>query len=294
MEQISKWQENFLPLAVKDLPNMTDEQVQNIVRMNNLFCGAHVIINMGTVCKESLKEYENIAATNLPAVVRGFNKGGAGGRTFGILYEISKALTKTHNYMKAGAVHYWSAYLEEHNLKNHFISFKGERINVIFVMGAAAYFHRHHVLDFIEKHSVQENSLLDAIRDLEISLIQATCRALGILGKLVTGPLFRLISERDHIFKLNDTWQQVYNNLKDLCKDARPLMEEKDIVPGGKVVKDELYTELFKETNDAELDSLCESCLRMLCCAISILIHRQLADQMTGGVYYQPSQEILI
>ena len=72
--------------------------------------------------------------------------------------------------------------------------------------------------------------------------------------KLITGPLFRLIEDDSfHIFQLNDVWNEVIKELEELSKDAQPLLNEYVVVPGGITVKDEVYNELFKETNDEEI-----------------------------------------
>ena len=101
---------------------------------------------------------------------------------------------------------------------------------------------------------------------------------MGIFGKLITGPLFRIIEDKSfHIFQPNDVWNEVVKNIE-LSKDSKPLLGKEIEVPGCLVVKDEVYTELFKETGDPELDSLTEHCLRIVCCVGAILLHYQLED----------------
>ena len=88
-------------------------------------------------------------------------------------------------------------------------------------------------------------------------------------------------------------WNEVVKNIEELSKDSKPLLGEEMVVPGGIVVKDEVYTELFKETGDPELDSLTEHCLRILCCSGAILLHHQLKDQLPGGKCYSPAPDIM-
>ena len=95
---------------------------------------------------------------------------------------------------------------------------------------------------------------------------------MGIIGKFLTGPLFRLIEdESTHIFDLNSVWNEVIVTLEDLSKDAKPLLKQQEIVPGGIVTKDEIYEELFKDT-DSETESLTEQCLRLQVCSSAILL----------------------
>ena len=80
--------------------------------------------------------------------------------------------------------------------KNHFVSLHGERINVLFVQGAAAYYHRKHVSNYLDECSSQQNKLLSSIAAVDVKLYQACFRALGIFGKLITSPLFRIIEDK--------------------------------------------------------------------------------------------------
>ena len=190
-------------------------------------------------------------------------------RSCQLLWELSKAFTQAHDYLKAGAVQYFDAYLNNLSEKNHFVSLHRERINIIFVQGGAAYYHRKHVSEYLEECSIQQNKLLSSVTDIEVKLYQACFRALGIFGKLITGPLFRLIEDDSfHVFQLNDVW----NEMEELSKDVQPLLNEYVVVQGGITVKDEVYNELFKETNDEEIDSVTEHCLRILSCSAAILL----------------------
>ena len=211
------------------------------------------------------------------------------------MWELSKAFTQAHDYRKAGAVQYFDAYFNNLSEKNHSVSLHGERINITFVQGGAAYYHRKHVSEYLEKCSIRQNKLLSSVPDIEVKLYQACFQALGIFGKLITGPLFRLIEDDSfHIFQLNDVWNEVIKEMEELSKDAQPLLNEYVLVPGGITVKDKVYNELFKETNDEEIDSVTEHCLRILSCSAAILLRRQLEDQLPGGKFYNPLAEIFM
>ena len=88
-------------------------------------------------------------------------------------------------------------------------------------------------------------------------------------------------------------WNEVVKQMEEFSKDSKPLLREEVVVPGGITVKDDIYDELFKETNDDELDSLTENCLRILCCSGAILLRHQLEDQLPGGKYFSPSPEVM-
>ena len=145
-EQLKLYRASFLPKVLPQFHQLSADELGHVVRMNQLFCGMHAIIGMANVCKEALKEFEHVAASEL--VTSGFQKGNA--RCFDILMELSKAFTTSHRYQKGGVTDYWESYLSQNQLSNHIISFRGERINVLYVIAAAAYYHREHILEFLE------------------------------------------------------------------------------------------------------------------------------------------------
>ena len=250
----------------------------------------HAIHGMGTVCKDAVKEFENLAASQI--TTHGFNKQNA--RSYDILYEISKALTTGHGYEKGGVVHLFEPYLHNRGLKNKLVSFKGERINILFVIAGAAYYHRNDITDFLQYHCIQTNKLLTALQDVMEVLFQACFRALGIIGKLITGPLLRLVEEHGtHIFSLNNVWEHMITKLNEFSGNAEPLLEGAEVVVNGKVTKDEIYEELLKETGNKVLDEFTEECLRLLCCSCSILLKQQRQDQLPDGKYYSLSEKVV-
>ena len=73
----------------------------------------------------------------------------------------------------------------------------------------------------------------------------------------------------------------------------QPLFLDGEILLSDvQVTKDEFFNELFRSTNNLDLDILTQECLKMICCCLVVIV-RELEDQLPGGKYYQPSQELL-
>ena len=139
-----------------------------------------------------------------------------------------------------------------------------------------------------------ENFLQTSVlADIETKLFLASFRALGIINKLVTGPVYRKIEEEGHIFELNQMWLELKILFERCAKDASPLMDGEVLLSSVQISKDEIYQELFKETNDVELDTLTQECLEIICCSCAVVIVRQLGDQLPGGKFYQPTAEVM-
>ncbi len=285
-EQLSQYRTSFLPAIIENYHELSGEELLMIVHMNHLYCGLHVIIGLGTISKEALKEFENITNSSVEPL-----KPQQQSRVSSLLWEISKAFAAGHSYMKAGVVDSFEAYLSDLGLKNHIVSFRGERINIIFYLAAVVYYHRNHIGGFLDTYGSEGSKLLSSIRDIQKPAVLASIRGLGIFGMLVTSPLMRLIeSEKGHIFELNKTWEHVVTKLDQLSLDARPLLEGIEFVLGGTVTKNAIYHELFQSE---ETDELTLDFLRLLCSSSAVLLRRQLDEQLPGGKFYSPSAEIL-
>ena len=68
--------------------------------------------------------------------------------------------------------------------------FIGNCFNILFYNGAGCYYVFDHLKEFFDVVK-GENKLLSAVfHDLQVSYFKAGCRALGLIDKFVTGPLW--------------------------------------------------------------------------------------------------------
>jgi E1A/CREB-binding protein len=77
-------------------------------------------------------------------------------------------------------------------------------------------YHRNHIKEFIEVYFNKEdiNRLVSSVYNyVNNPVYLAGCRALGIIDKLLTGPLWRIIENEEHILDLNDTWLVFKNSI---------------------------------------------------------------------------------
>ena len=280
--------ENHLALIKDNLEDLTAEEMEKLAHMNNLFCSVHVIANCGTTAKTALKDFEETCELQNNCTMKGT------ARTYDFLYALSKALTFGHNYMKAGVALNWKAFLEEENVTNQVMSLKGERINILFLLGGAAYYHKDHLITFLNEKVLQKNKLLTALMDIENKVVLSACRALGIIGQLITDPLFRIISDTEHIFDLNELWEDLLSYLEAYSGDPSPLLDGKAPSCTEAHVKstNPKHDKLFAAC-EGDVQRLTEMCLKMICVNMAVLIKRQLQDQLPGGQFHKPHPDIL-
>lgn len=278
VDQLTKWREVVLPLAAENAENLSETERAKLVDINHVFCGLHVVHNMGVQAEAAMKEWLSLIL--LTDSHGGFHTSNS--RVYDMLFEISKLCSYTHGDQRNGRASHWRAYLQKLKKSNHIISFLHHRFNVYFVLGGAVYFHRSHLLEFLQKNMKSDNFLLKSVlEDIGKKVYLAGFRALGMFNKLISGPLWRVIEQVDHIFTLNSTWLNLKNVLDDLSRDASPFFKAETLLPETELSKDEVFDELFADSGDVELDALTQECLEIMCCC-AVLVNRQLEDQLPG------------
>ena len=289
VQQLMKWRNDVLPEVIQNYQQLPDEDKEKMARINHVFCGPHVIHNLGVAAEAAVKQWVQIAA--LCNVHSGFITKNS--RVYDMLYEISKLCTVAHGDQRSGQALQWTAFLKELGRENQLISFLHHRFNVFFVLGGAVYFHRFDLKNFLSTLD-SSNFLQQSINaDIDKKVYVSGFRALGIFNKLITGPLFRLVEQDGHIFALNNVWLSLKELLERCSQDASVLMKGESVLPGSELKKDVVFEELFKDTNDTEMDNLTLECLEIICCSCLVLIERQLKDQLPGGKYHQPSPDVM-
>ena len=290
--QFQAWRKDIIPFIVDNYEQLPLEEQTKISRMHHVFCGLHVVHNLGIYAENALKKWEPIAE-EINADHGGF-KSSNNSRTYSLLYELSKLTSYTHGDQRNGKADEWRAFLKKREIKSYMVSFLHHRFNIIFVLGGAVYYHRQELKEFV--NSLEgDNFLHSSIRkDIDYPIyLAAAARALGIFNKLVSGPLSRCIEEAGHIFALNSMWHNVSMFLDEVHHDALSLINENTPFEEKYITKDSIYTELFRDTEDLTFDALTQECLEIICCTCSLMVHSQLKDQLPCGKYHNPSTDVL-
>ena len=231
--QFQNFRQDLFTKHLPEFDKLTEDEQRKVTKLHGMFCSLHALHNMGTAAAKALKVYEDIVLPEDEKITEySFNKGNS--RTFDLIFEISQSLTISGS-QRFGRFADWDAFLGEHGLKNELVSFLRHRFNVLFVNGASVFYHRQHILDFLSM--TEPNRLVRCILDsMHSPVCIAGVRALGIIAKLVTQPLWRVI-ERDniHIFDLNPYWSHLQTMLKKYTSDATELLQQKCMFPEFKM-----------------------------------------------------------
>ena len=173
-----------------------------------------------------------------------------------------------------------------------FIPFKGNRFNVLFYNGGILYFLYNHLKHFFESVK-DENKLLKAVHsDLQIKSYLCGCRALGLINKFVTGPLWRLLESGIHILDMNKHYEKMSSLFFDLSVDAKESMLGNVIYfENVEISKDDVYNSRILPSNI--LNESTKQCLEIIFGSLCIITRRLLDDHLEDGKYSNPSQQLV-
>ncbi len=143
------------------------------------------------------------------------------------------------------------------------------------------------MVKFIESvHGGQANRLLKAVlADLREPLYITGCRALGLLDKLVTGPLWRKLRESSiSVLEMGSVYSEMKAKFDSWSADAHALIEGSAVLEHANSVHvGDVWNSLI-ESNAT--DTTTQELLQLLCGAFSITTQRLLLDHLPGGKYH--------
>ncbi|XP_072049567.1 LOW QUALITY PROTEIN: uncharacterized protein [Amphiura filiformis] len=283
--QLKVFRETLLPSAVANWETLSTASKESIADMGNYFCKMHLFVNFATEADKVLKINEaDVVAAGKNQFAFGTESGAAR-----LVRTAAKALT-TRGCDMSGMGANWLTYLEELNLKNHLISYRANRFNVLFYSAAATYYHRHHIYDFISSLP-DPNNLLKAVHyDIQQKIYLAQIRALGVIDKVITGPFWRLVEKTPNVLELNKPLNDMLQKLKSWAINATPLLEQEPLFSNIDIHKDEVYDALFTESDDTDFTTYTQVALEMILTGMVLILERQAKDQLEGGKYFNPSE----
>ena len=205
-EMLAAYRTKVLPSVIDEWSDLNEMEQQSMSQMYHFFCGMHIVVNMAEHASESLKLFENAASDSEP------QEGEAG--TIRLIRTACKAFEKRGDE-KSGYPLQFTTYLKKQGVEaNPLIHFRGNRFNVVFANGGCVYYLREHMINFLTKSWGTPNRLLKAVlEDASNNLYMAGCKALGLIDKFITGPLWRILESDIHILDLSDCYTNLLSFL---------------------------------------------------------------------------------
>ena len=174
--------------------------------------------------------------------------------TFRLLRTAACKAFEEYGSDEAGVSSHFDVFLKGKDEEVNLASWRGNKINIAFYNATALYYHKEHLIEFLSKWP-QANKLLKSFEvDVKVPVYLAGVRALGIVDKIITGPLWRLLESDIGILAMGPHYHKLHDQkcLQRWMGDACPLI-------GGEVVFPEelapvhcghLHECIFREHDD--------------------------------------------
>ena len=197
-ELLLDYRAEVLPNVIEGWESLSDDAQQSMLRMNNFFCGMHLIVGFATQAVKALAEWEKeffqgrkVGANTVPGVYE---------KKESLVQRLIRTATSTfekHGNEQAGAVASFQAYLAKEDMHLDLHDLRGNREYILFYNAAGIYAVHECMLFFLLEVQGETNLLLRAVSaDLSVPELVAGARALALLCKLVITPLWRVLEDR--------------------------------------------------------------------------------------------------
>ena len=289
---LEDYRSEVLPQVVKGWSDLPEEQRTQLSLRNNFFCGLHLLVGMAETAAASIGEWENIhfeeLAVGAAALPGHWQKSEVG--TVWLIRTACKAFQR-YGSGQAGVYLPFSTFLVSKGIHhNPLITFRGNRFNVLFHNAGALYYIAPLAMEFLEAWGAVNQLLRAVIADLKVPQYIAGCRALGLVSKCVTGPLWRLLESPDvSILDMSHWYQHMLDMFEVWSNDGSQVVTGKAVlfseVP---IKKDSIWEALTKSCDN---DVLCREILQLIFSSLDVLCRRLLADHLEGDLA-QPTAKL--
>ena len=162
---------------------------------------------------------------------------------------------------------------------------------MLFYNGGILYYLYDNLLHFFDVVK-EDNKLLKAVHsDLQIQSYLFGCRALGLISKFVTGPLWRLPEFGIHILDFNKHYQKMCSLFFYLSGHASEFMLDNAIFfENIEISKDDIYNSLLLLSDIP--DEPTKHCLEIIFGNLCIVTRRMLNDHLKDGKCANPCEQL--
>ena len=285
---LEEYRKDILPDITENWPQMSELERDQLTSMNNFFCGLHYLVGLADTAVEVLKKWEMQSSSSVNAHLDS---------SCGTERLVRTACKAFHHRgsQQAGSSLLFRTYLKKEGIaKIPLAQFVGNRFNILFYDAAGVYYLRNHMQHFIESvHGVEANRLLQAVlSDLKSQLYVSGCRALGLIDKLVTGPLWRKIQDSStSVLDMGPVYCELVEKFDSWGLDSQSITDGSALLDRANSIHvDEVWAELIA---DHDSNVLTQELLQLLCKAFSITTNRLLIDHLPGGKFYTMDAELI-
>ena len=177
----------------------------------------HVLVGMADIASSTLLLWENAhfeSVVGAAAAIGGYTKSESG--IVRLIWTTCKAMGR-HESEQSGVYQPFTTFLKANNIsRNPLAPFRGNRFNILLYDAGVIYLSSSLIKKFLIEVWQTPNKLLRTVLvDVQVPEFIAGCKALGLVNKLITGPLWRVIESKDlSILDMNCRYQLLVDCLE--------------------------------------------------------------------------------
>ena len=164
--------------------------------------------------------------------------------------------------------------------------FLGNRFNILFVNAAGIYFLYDQLLDSFRRIE-RNNKLLDAVYwDLEILSFKIGCRALGLIEKLITGPLWKIMPSETQILRMSSHYENLLEFLESSSEDCSKFLRGESFCDPSFINREECLIKIL-EPCDEQTPLMTKQFLEIILGGLKMVTRRMLHVHLDDEKYAQ-------
>ena len=283
-ELLELYRAEVLPQMMEFWNDLSDDVKAQLTRLNHFFCGLHGLVHMAEIANTSLIEVErNYFDGDVPIENPHFRRATESG-----ICRLIRTACQAFAYggdQKNGChgrfVIYLADYLKQHSVHSLPLTpYRGNRFNIVFHNAAVVYWLHKEMRQFLET----DGSNKWVLHDLKVSFFIAGTKALGLICKMITTPLWVLIESKDvSIMDMNSKYLHLITFLEDAAKNTEDFINGNLILfPDIPLKEDSTYKALLETS---EYDGDCCIILAVVLPAIAKVAQKLYKDHLPGGIY---------
>lgn len=285
-ELISSYRNKLVPKLIENWDKLDVVQQAGHLRVRNFFCGLHLLVNFADTLSSVMKEFELTVSSGaqLGSVKTGV--GFQGNRDESGVVRLVCTLCKAFaNHGGKDNVSDYSAF--QHYLKRERImmpklaNFKGNRFNILFYNAGVAFLVRKIVQEFVKATGGDRRLNQSIADDLAEVVFIAELKVLGLIGKTITSPFWRVLEEKGHISALSEVYEKLLVWLEAQAENPAEFLEGASPFTSDDLRVDEVYLALIAK--DEQLDDYAFAVAKVSLLALANYLRRAAQDQLPGG-----------
>ena len=224
-ELLQLYRAEILPQVVDNWEELTPELKAQLPKMNNFFCGLHGLVHIAETANKAMQESEGHHFDgHIPIHDQRFRKSSESG-----CCRLVRTACQAFAFggdAKNGCHGCFSIYIKDMLKESGFGSlpltpYRGSRFNILFHNAGVIYWLKRLMLEFLQ----DDGSNPWVRHDLQIPFYIAGTKALGLISKLITTPLWDLIEDKSvHILDMNTKYLELQTYLIDAAKNIDQFM----------------------------------------------------------------------